>query len=128
MKFLLDTHLLLWAVASPELLSRQARSLIDDPQNIPVFSVASIWEVAIKHSRGREEFDVPPALLRSSLLNSGYEELAILGQHAIAVSTLPAIHRDPFDRLLIAQAAIEGITLLTSDTLIAKYPGLIRRV
>jgi len=93
-----------------------------------MFSVASLWEVAIKHSRGLPEFQVDPVLLRNSLLQNGFIELEIVGRHAVAVSTLPFIHRDPFDRLLVVQAMIEGITLLTADRALTKYPGPIRRV
>lgn len=128
MKILLDTHLLLWAVARPRLLSARARGLILDSSNQPVFSVLSIWEVAIKHSLGRLEFDLPPLLLRETLLASGYEELPILGGHVTAVAGLPPIHKDPFDRLLVAQATVEGITLFTVDRTIARYPGPIRKV
>lgn len=128
MRFLLDTHLLLWAVEKPRRLSATARSLIGDPLNILLFSVASVWEVAIKTSRGHTDFNVPPLLLRETLLDSGYEELPILGKHAVAVDGLPLIHRDPFDRLLIAQATVEGITLLTVDAIVARYPGPIRKV
>ena len=128
MKLLLDTHLLLWAVGSPELLSASAQSLIRSPLDQPVFSVVSIWEVAIKTSRRHAEFDVSPILLRETLLESGYEELPVMGNHAVAVAGLPAIHKDPFDRLLIAQAMVEGITLLTVDATIARYPGPIRKV
>ena len=128
MRFILDTHLLLWAVEKPRRLSPTAHSLISDPLNVPLFSVASIWEVAIKTGRGHSDFIVPPLLLRETLLNSGYEELPILGKHAVAVDGLPFIHKDPFDRLMIAQATIEGITLLTVDATIARYPGPIRKV
>lgn len=128
MKLLLDTHLLLWAVASPDLLSASTRSLIRDPFHQPVFSVASVWEVAIKTSRGHTDFEVSPILLRETLLESGYEELPVMGNHAVAVAGLPFIHKDPFDRLLIAQAIAEGITLLTADSTIARYPGPIRKV
>jgi PIN domain nuclease of toxin-antitoxin system len=127
-KLLLDTHLLLWAVGPTALLPASARALIRDKANLPVFSVASIWEVAIKHSRGHADFDVPPLLLRETLLESGYQELAVLGNHAVGVAGLPPIHKDPFDRLLIAQAMVEGITLLTVDSTIARYPGPIRKV
>jgi len=128
MRLLLDTHLLLWTVARPGLLSTAARSLIGDPLNQPSFSVVSVWEVAIKFSSGRLEFNLPPLDLRETLLESGYHELTVLGAHAIAVAALPHIHKDPFDRLLIAQAMVEGITLLTADSTIARYPGPIRKV
>jgi PIN domain nuclease of toxin-antitoxin system len=127
-KFLLDTHLLLWAVQNPRRLSVSARSLINDPLNLPVFSVVSIWEVAIKTSRGHADFNVPPMLLRETLLESGYEELPVFGKHVVAVDGLPFIHKDPFDRLLIAQATVEGITMLTVDATIGRYPGPIRKV
>lgn len=128
MKILLDTHLLLWAVGFPELLSAPAMKLMRDPKNDLLFSVSSIWEVAIKHGRGRIDFKVPPGLLRRILLDSGYEELPILGQHTVALSSLPPIHKDPFDRILIAQAMVEGITLLTADRVMAQYPGPIQKV
>ncbi|MGH9605128.1 MAG: type II toxin-antitoxin system VapC family toxin [Terracidiphilus sp.] len=128
MKILLDTHLLLWTVARSNMLSAEARSLIDDPLNQPFFSVASVWKTAIKFSRGRLEFNLPPHELREILLASGYDELNILGTHATAVAGLPHIHKDPFDRLLIAQSMVEGITLLTADRTIARYQGPIRRV
>lgn len=128
MKFLLDTHLLLWAAGQPEQLSKAARSLIDNPANELLFSAASIWEVSIKCGLKREDFHVDPHVLRRSLLDNGYIELPITSAHAAAIDTLPAIHKDPFDRILIAQSVIEGITLLTSDTLVAQYNGSIRLV
>ena len=128
MKLLLDTHLLLWAAAFPERLPFHAQNLIEDSTNDPYFSVVAIWETAIKFSRGREDFEVDPANLRRKLLDNGIRELAIRSEHAVAVATLPHIHKDPFDRILIAQATVEGITLLTSDETIARYPGPIRLV
>jgi PIN domain nuclease of toxin-antitoxin system len=127
-KILLDTHLLLWAVGFPELLSVQAFELMRDPKNDLYFSVSSIWEVAIKHGLGRADFKASPGLLRRTLLDDGYEELPILSQHAVALSSLPPIHKDPFDRILIAQAMVEGITLLTADRVISQYPGPIQKV
>ena len=110
------------------MLSVSARSLVRDPLNQPIFSVVSVWEVAIKSGRGHADFDVSPLLLREALLENGYEELPVMGNHAVAVAGLPPIHKDPFDRLLIAQAMVEGITLLTVDSTIAQYPGPIRKV
>lgn len=123
MRLLLDTHILLWAALSWRRLPSQARVLLEQEHNIVVFSVASLWEVAIKRSLGREDFRVDPRLLRRGLVDNGYEELAILGQHTVAVDGLPPLHKDPFDRLLIAQSLIEGITLLTVDPLVARYPS-----
>jgi PIN domain nuclease of toxin-antitoxin system len=128
MKCLLDTHLLLWAALTPDRLSPPARVLIEDPQNDLFFSAASIWEVAIKHGLGRADFTLDAQLLRRGLLDNGYAELAITGQHAAAIASLPPIHKDPFDRLLVAQAAAEGFLLLTADDAVAQYPGPVRRV
>jgi PIN domain nuclease of toxin-antitoxin system len=128
MKLLLDTHLLLWAAGEPERLSKQARSLIDNADNELLFSAASLWEVAIKRGLGREDFRVDARLLRRGLLDNGYCELPIVSDHVVATEGLPPIHKDPFDRILVAQATVEGITLLTMDSLVSQYPGPIRTV
>jgi PIN domain nuclease of toxin-antitoxin system len=125
-RLLLDTHLLLWAAFSWRRLPVDARLLLEDKDNILVFSVANLWEVAIKRSLGREDFRVDPRLLRRGLLDNDYEELPILGPHSVAVDGLPLIHKDPFDRILIAQSLVEGITLLTIDPLVAQYPAPVR--
>jgi len=125
---LLDTHLLLWAVGEPGRLSRDARSLLEDLENQLVFSVASLWEIAIKRGLGRPDFQVDPRLLRRGLTDNGYRELAITAEHALQVDSLPPIHKDPFDRMLVAQATVEGIALLTSDDVVARYPGPVRRL
>jgi PIN domain nuclease of toxin-antitoxin system len=127
-KLLLDTHLLLWASDRPEKLSDQARRLLNDSDNALVFSVASLWEVAIKQSLNRSDFRADARLLRRGLLDNGYDELAVTGAHAVALDSLPPLHNDPFDRILLAQAKVEGITLLTSDDRVAQYPGAIRKV
>lgn len=128
MKLLPDTHLLLWlANGSPD-LPAGARALMGDIDNDVVFSVASLWEVAIKFAWRRPEFDVDPRILRRALLDNGYSELDVTAQHALATVALPAIHKDPFDRLLIAQATVEGIILLTVDATLLRYSGPIRRV
>lgn len=128
MNLLLDTHLLLWAAGAPDRLPAVARDLIEDPGNILIFSVASLWEIAIKRGLGRDDFRVDPRLLRRGLIDNGYAELAITSEHVVAVESLPPLHRDLFDRLLIAQATAEGVTLLTSDKALAAYPGPIRVV
>lgn len=127
MKILLDTHILLWAAAQPERLSAEARDVLEDLATEPVFSAASIWEVAIKQGLGRDDFQVDPRILRRGLLDNGYIELPITSEHAVALVDLPPIHKDPFDRLLIAQAITSGIELLTADETLAQYPGPIRR-
>src|SRR5437660_412559 len=128
MKLLLDTHLLLWAAGQPNRLSSNAARLIDNPENELLFSAASLWEVAIKRGLGRDDFQVDPRLLRRGLLDNGYGELPIASDHVVAIESLPAIHKDPFDRILVAQATVEGITLLTTDSLVGQYPGPIRTV
>jgi PIN domain nuclease of toxin-antitoxin system len=128
MKLLLDTHVLLWVAADSPSLSAQARELIDDPRNELFFSAASLWEIAIKKGLGRADFQVDARVLRRSLLDNGYSELPIASEHAVGVEGMPAIHKDPFDRILVSQATVEGITLLTSDSLVAQYPGPVQRV
>ncbi|MGA3402028.1 MAG: type II toxin-antitoxin system VapC family toxin [Acetobacteraceae bacterium] len=128
MKLLLDTHLLLWAALQPARLSPVACSLLSDLSNDLLFSSASIWQVTIKHGHGRDDVRVDPRLLRRGLLDNGYGELPITGLHALAVGGLPALHNDPFDRILVAQAMVEGITLLTPDPLVGQYPAPVRLV
>jgi PIN domain nuclease of toxin-antitoxin system len=127
-RLLLDTHLLLWAAGPSPRLSVQARRLIDDPDNELVVSAASLWEIAIKGGLRRPNFRIDAALLRRNLLNNSYQELAVTGEHVVAVANLPPLHKDPFDRMLVAQSIVEGITLLTSDPLVAQYPAPVRRV
>lgn len=125
MKLLVDTHVLLWAAAGDG-LSPSAAKVLQDPDNELLFSAASIWEIAIKAGLGRSDFDLDPGVFRRMLLESGYEELAVTGAHAAAVASLPGLHRDPFDRLLIAQAIVEGINLLSADKAVLAYPGPIQ--
>ena len=128
MKLLLDTHLLLWAAGEPKKLSANARRLIADTDNELMFSAASLWEIAIKRALGRADFQVDTRLFRRGLLDSGYVELPIFSAHATAVESLPPIHKDPFDRLLVAQSLVEGIVLLTTDATVAQYGGSVRLV
>ena len=128
MKLLLDTHLLLWAAGEPDRLSDKAQALINDKQNELFFSAASLWEVAIKNGLGRDDFQVDARLLRRGLLDNGYSELPIGSEHAVAIDNLSALHKDPFDRILVAQAMVEGIILLSSDAMVAQYPGSIQKV
>jgi PIN domain nuclease of toxin-antitoxin system len=127
-KLLLDTQILLWAAGQPERLSASARKLLNNRRNELLFSAASLWEIAIKNTLGREDFRVEPRLLRRGLLDNGYTELPVTSQHAVSIDVLPPLHKDPFDRLLLAQATSEGITLLTGDAQLARYPGPVRKV
>jgi PIN domain nuclease of toxin-antitoxin system len=126
--YLLDTHILLWAAAGSDRLTSAARRLIGDPANTLVFSAASLWEIAIKSGLGRDDVQVDAKRLRTGLRDNGYVELPVTGAHAAAVAELPPLHRDPFDRLLIAQARIEGLELVTADRIVAQYGGSIRLV
>ena len=128
MKLLLDTHLLLWAAEGFERLPPDARPLLGDPANRLLFSAASIWEVVIKRGLGREDFLVDPGALRRGLLDGGYIELPVSGVHTLAVGALPPLHKDPFVRLLIAQAIVEQATLLTADARLSGYPATVRLV
>ncbi len=131
MKLLLDTRLLLWAAgfdAETDTLPRRAAAAIEDEANRLHFSPASIWEVAIKSALGRRDFEADPHLLRRGLLDNGYVEVPVTGEHAARVVRLPPLHKDPFDRMLISQAICEGLTLLTTDAKMASYDGPIERV
>jgi PIN domain nuclease of toxin-antitoxin system len=120
---LVDTHLLLWAAGEPQRLSKKARRLLDDPDSQLWFSAVSLWEVAIKHGLGRKDFRVDPRRLRRGLIDNGWRELTISSEHAVATLDLPPLHKDPFDRMLVAQAQVEGLALVTSDELVARYAG-----
>ena len=121
MRLLLDTHLLLWAAASSKRLPREARQLLENTANDVYFRAASIWEIAIKSSLGRKDFRIDLAALQKALPDMGLIELPVTAMHAVGVTKLPPIHRDPFDRLLIAQSITEPLTLLTNDALLARY-------
>ncbi len=123
MKLLLDTHVLLWAAYAPERLSNKAQQLLSDPASSLYFSVASLWEVAIKSALGRADFQVDVAELRTGLVANGYNEVAIESGHVLRVPTLPPIHADPFDRILVAQAMAEGFALLSNDAKLKAYGG-----
>lgn len=121
MNLLLDTHILLWAAGEPEKLSDKVRTLLLDEANKLYFSSASIWEIVIKRSLGRDDFKVDPVRLRKMLIINGYTELSVDSDHALEVDRLPPLHKDPFDRMLLAQVRAEGFLLVTADVQIMKY-------
>jgi PIN domain nuclease of toxin-antitoxin system len=123
MKILLDTHFLLWAATDK--LPANALKFFTDERNTLFFSSASIWEIVIKRSLGREDFIVDPELLYNGLLSAGYKELTITSLQALYLLKLPILHKDPFDRILLAQAKVENIPLLTSDDTLEQYPDLV---
>ena len=125
---LVDTHLLLWWALSPEQLEPATRAVLASTDSPVLFSVVSLWEVAIKASLKRPDFHVNAAALRAGLLQEGFRELTIQPDHVLAVEHLPWIHRDPFDRLLVTQAAREGLWLLTTDRNLTGYGQPVRWV
>lgn len=128
MQLLLDTHLLVWAMGEPERLDPALVRLLEDPMNTPVFSVVSLWELVIKRGLDRPDFQLEPSLLRQALSEAGWRELPVEAHHVLAVGQLPPLHRDPFDRLLLAQAQADGLLLITVDQQLAQYPGPVRRM
>ena len=128
MKYLFDTHVAIWTLFDDHRLSQSAREIVSNPGNEFLFSVCNIWEIAIKRGLNAPGFQHNPREIRQYLLRNGCEELTIQSRHVVEVDSLPPIHKDPFDRILIAQAMVEGITLLTADSVIAQYPGPILKV
>jgi PIN domain nuclease of toxin-antitoxin system len=126
LRLLLDSHLLLWAASDPERISTNARDLIAASERY--FSAASLWELAIKSALGRTDFVVDIAALYAGLRDNQYGELPVTSAHALFTTSLPPIHKDPFDRILVAQAALEGLTLLTADSTVAQFGAAVRLV
>lgn len=128
MKLLVDTHLVLWAANADARLNKKVSAILSDADNEPFFSSASIWEIVIKRGLGRDDFNCDPVILRRALVDNGWTELPVTSAHALGVQSLPMVHKDPFDRLLIAQAHYEGLLLLTADSKVAAYPGSIQKI
>jgi PIN domain nuclease of toxin-antitoxin system len=128
MRVLLDTHVLLWALAQPHRLDAETRATIESGATEVLFSAASIWEIAIKAGLGRAAFAVKPAEIAHTAVDIGFVELVIRSDAAALVAELPLYHRDPFDRVLIAQAIVEPATLYTADDRLTRYSELVRRI
>lgn len=128
MRLLLDTHLLLWALATPQRLDATTRAALEDAANTVLFSAASLWEIAIKAGLGRVDFAFDPQQILQAALETGFTELPVRAQAAIRVGSLPPLHRDPFDRLLIAQALTEPARLYTADPALPAYSELVTLV
>ena len=128
MRLLLDTHLLLWTLAEPDRLDDVTRSTLEDAGNEVIFSAASLWEIAIKAGLGRPNFVFDPQQILRAALDTGFTELPVHSDAAILVAKLPPYHRDPFDRLLIAQAMSEPMHLYTADPLLPPYSELVTLV
>jgi PIN domain nuclease of toxin-antitoxin system len=123
LSFLLDTHILVWLNLHPERISAKARALLEDQANLLMFSAISIYEVTIKANLERPDFRVDPTSFRDNLIENEFEELPFTSEHALAAHRLPLLHKDPFDRALVAQAISAQLTLLTADAKVAAYPG-----
>jgi PIN domain nuclease of toxin-antitoxin system len=126
-RLLLDTQALIWGAHSPERFRASTRRLLDAPETELFFSVINLWEIAVKKALKRPDFHFDPRVLRSGALAHGYREVQVTAEHAFAVEHLPALHQDPFDRLLLCQAHVEGLTFLTSDKKLPKYPVAVLR-
>ena len=127
MNYLLDTHILLWTLVDPDKVPGPMRRIVEDTGNRVWFSAASIWEIAIKHSLAKADFAVEPAVIWKAARETGLEELAVTAEHAVGVDALPWLHRDPFDRLLVAQARAVGMKLLSVDPRVNAYFSRVRR-
>ena len=125
MKLLLDTHILLWAAGEPQKLPVKIRQLIEDEENTLFFSAASIWEIVMKNGLGRSDFQIEPRMFRAALMDNGYLELPITSEHVLFVHDLPLLHKDPVDRILVAQSSIEGMAVLTVDQAVIDYGGTV---
>lgn len=121
MNLLLDTHVALWAITDSPRLATKARDLIANPANTVWVSVASLWEITIKHSLGRGDMPITGAQAKAWFEQSGYQLLNIEAPHVLGVAELPPLHNDPFDRLLVAQALAEPLRLITHDAQVARY-------
>lgn len=125
MRLLLDTQIMLWALTGSNRLGATAHALIGDPTNEVYVSAASIWEIAIKHALGRGDMPISGVRAAELCTLAGYRELPVTWQHAAGVDALPPLHADPFDRILVAQAATEPMRLLSRDAAVAGYGAMV---
>jgi PIN domain nuclease of toxin-antitoxin system len=124
-RLLLDTNVLLWALIEPARLKPDIRAVLEDPAHEILFSAASVWEISMKAALGRADFQVSPARIVTEALASGFMALPVRSAAALKVAALPHLHRDPFDRLLVAQAMTEPAILYTADALLTTYSELV---
>jgi PIN domain nuclease of toxin-antitoxin system len=128
MKLLVDTHLLIWSTTNPSKLSEAARKMLTDDESECYFSSASIWEIAIKHRKNPDDMPISAETARLIFEESGCTELPVFSRHSAEVENLPSIHADPFDRMLVAQARVEGMKLITHDGTIPMYGEFVVKV
>ena len=128
MKYLIDTHVLIWSTMDSQKLSARAKAILLNPDNVCYFSAASVWEIAIKRARHADMIPIGANEARRLFLDSGYRELSVSSVHSAAVEYLPSIHADPFDRMLVAQARVEGMRIATHDHLLPGYGDFVDKV
>ena len=128
MKYLIDTHILLWSTTDSQKLSVRAKAILSNPDNVCYFSAASIWEIAIKRARHPDMMPIPANEARKLFLDAGYRELLVSSVHSAEVEGLPPIHSDPFDRMLVAQAQVEGMRIATHDHVLPDYGDFVDKV
>ena len=121
MKYLLDTHIILWAGFDVKRLSRKAKSILEDPENVLYFSPVSLWEISIKHEKHPEQMAITSERVREIAIKMGFIELPVRSRHGVNIANLPDIHNDPFDRMLITQARSDGLYLLSHDDKVIAY-------
>ena len=128
MNLLLDTHVALWAITDNPKLPQKARELIQSPKTTVWISAASVWEIAIKHALGRGDMPVSSQDAVRYFSESGYNFLAVEAEHAVAIEGLATYHQDPFDRIIVAQAIVEPMRLITHDSMVALYSDTIIKI
>jgi len=128
LNLLLDTHIALWAITDSPKLPQSARELIASPKNTVWVSAAAVWEIAIKHSLGRGDMPVSSAQALAYFQEAGYRILAVAAEHAVAVEALAAHHQDPFDRIMVAQALLEPMRLMSHDPMVAQYSDTVIKI
>jgi len=121
MKYLLDTHIILWSTLDVKKLSRKAKTILENPDNVLYFSPISLWEISIKHAKHPEQMPITSARVKDLALKMGLIELPVRSRHGVDIANLPEIHNDPFDRMLITQARSEGIGLISHDDRVIAY-------
>ncbi len=123
LRLLIDTHVFLWFTSNPQALVEDTFFAIEDPENDVFVSAAAAWEISIKHAKGKLSLPLEPAVyVRTRIKELGFTPLAITLEHALAAASLPSIHADPFDRIMVAQAQAESLTLVTRDAQLLRYP------
>ena len=128
MKYLLDTHIILWAATDVKRLSRKAKTILEDMANVLYFSPISFWEISVKHAKHPDQMAITSEQARELAVKMGFIELPVRSRHGVDIANLPDIHNDPFDRMLITQARSDGLKLVSHDHKVAAYGEAIVKV